>query len=94
MNALEKAQLRIQPEDRIPTYPERGEWYHVAWASPKFKKMRVELLSVRGDKVVVRTSKGKILVTNTKDLRYQEQIAVENAKKRIKNNNIRRQLNI
>jgi formylmethanofuran dehydrogenase subunit D len=94
MNALEKAQLRIQPEDRIPTYPERGEWYHVSWASPKFKRMRVELLSIRGDKVVVRTTKGKILVTNTKDLRNQEHIAIENAKKRIRNNNKRRQLNI
>jgi formylmethanofuran dehydrogenase subunit D len=83
MNALEKAQLRIQPEDRIPVYPERGEWYHLAWASEKFKNMRVELLSIRGDKVVVRTRKGKILVTNTKDLRYQEKIAIENAKKEL-----------
>jgi len=94
MNALEKAQLRIQPEDRIPVYPVKGELYHVAWASPKYKKMRVELLTIRGDKVVVRTPRDKTMVMNTKDLRVMEHQAVANAKKRIRNNNHRRKLNL
>ena len=83
MNALEKAQLRITHKDRVPVNPIKGERYHVAWASPKYKKMRVTLISTFKEKAVVLTPNEKRIVMDIKDLRLQEEEAIKNAIERV-----------
>lgn len=94
MNKLEIAKLKIQPEDRMPKYPTKGNWYYIKWASQKYKKMRVELLSIRNDRVVVRTTTGKVFVTNTSDLLELEDRAIQNCLNRLKKTNIKRKLSL
>ena len=93
MNALEKAQLRIQHEDRIPKLLEIGKSYHLAWSKGKYKKTKYKFISYRGNKVVMLSPKEKRLVIDVSDLRVSERTAIKNAKKRQKENNHRRKLN-
>lgn len=94
MNALEKAQLRIQPEDKIPKKLLPGKRYLMAWSNKKYEKTEYILISTRGDKAVVLSPKDKRIVVNLDDFRVSEKQAIRNAKERIKNTvNIRRKLN-
>lgn len=76
--------IEVLEEDRIPKELHIGEKYHCSWASSK--AMVWVLKDINGSQVILETPRTKKQIqTNVSSLRVLNKVAMQNARKRIKN---------